>query len=236
MIGAHSTEPAGGIRQFTVFTWLLWTLIPPLALGALVSVTDYAAKSAGNRNPAGVAAGIAAFAMVTLLLVPIVTTLQWLILRRGWRRLLWPAWLLVIIVSVASVAVGWIMPLYGTVLPVLTIALAAAAVLGIATPKPLRRSAFAAIFLFFLSGGALMCGINAPLVVRLLLEASYFNSFTAHPGILALVRFHTFSFIFHHRVLLSLACGAALSGFGLWLVSRWASQSEAASPTVRDVG
>lgn len=239
MIGAHSTGPASGMRQFTVFTWLLWTLIPALAVGALDSVTDYAAKSAGNRNPASVMAGITAAALMTLLLVPTVTTLQWLILRRGWPRLLWPAWLLVVIVSVASVmAVPFVMmktssPLYGMVLPILTIALAAAAVLSVASPQPLRRSAFAVIFLFFLSGGALMCGINTPPMGGLLLEASYFNPFTAHPSILALARFHIFHFIFGHRELFSLAGGAAVSGFGLWLVSRWASQNEGAVPAVR---
>jgi hypothetical protein len=47
----HPTEPAGGIRQFTVIAWLLWTLIPALALGVPGWVTDYVKESAGNTDP-----------------------------------------------------------------------------------------------------------------------------------------------------------------------------------------
>jgi hypothetical protein len=156
VIGTHSTEPANGIRQFTVFAWMLWTVIPVLAVGALVWFTDYAAKSAGNVNPASVAAGITAWFIMTPLLVPIVTTFQWLILQRTWLRLIWLAWLFVVVVSVlATVVAGPVMmmqtgsPLYAAVPPILIIGLAAAAVLGIASPKPLRCPAFAIIFLFF---------------------------------------------------------------------------------------
>lgn len=238
MTSPHPTEPADGIRQFTVIAWLLWTLIPALAVGALGWMTDYVKESAGNTDPAGLMAAMAAGIYMTLLLVPVVTTLQWLILRRVWPKLFWAAWLLVVVVSLASVMAGPIVmmksgsPLYGAVPPILTIGLAAAAALSIASPKPLRRSAFAIIFLSFLSGGALIWGIEFnPLIGLFLLESSFpFNSFTAHPSYLATVQSHIYSFIFYHRDLLSLACGTAASGFGLWLVSRCASRNEAALP------
>jgi hypothetical protein len=128
-------------------------------------------------------------------------------------------------------------PLCGAALPILTIGLAAAAVLSIASPKPLRRSAFAFIFLSFLGGGALIWGIDFnPLIGRFLLKASFpFDSFTAHLSYLAPVQFHIYSFMFYHRDLLSLACGTAVSGFGLWLVSRCASRNEAALPAADHV-
>jgi hypothetical protein len=79
-----------------------------------------------------------------------------------------------------------------------------------------------------------MCSINTLLMVRLLLESiPRLNPFGAHQSFLALVMFYIFSFLFHHLGLFSLACGAAVSGFGLWLVSRWASKNEAALPAVR---
>lgn len=193
MTGTYSTEPTTRIRQFTVFAWLLWALIPALALGGLSWVTDCAEKSAGNVNPASLTAATAAAFYMTLLLVPIVTTLQWLILRRTRPKLVWPLWLLVVIVAVlASVVAGPIVmmetgsPLYGALPPILTIGLVAAAVLSIASPKPLRRCAFAIIFLSFLGGGALMYGIDTPQISSFLLEKLFpFNSFTAQASFLA---------------------------------------------------
>jgi hypothetical protein len=230
-------DPAGGTRKFTAFEWLLWTLIPALAVAALASVTDSATRSAGNTNPASVMAGIGTFFVMTVLLVPIVTTLQWLVLRRAWPRLIWPAWLLVVIVSVLALVVAgpivmmnarsW---LYGAIPPILTIGLAAAAAIAIASPKPLRRSAFVIIFAFILCGGALMCGIDTPLIGRLLLEASYpSHSFNAHPSFFVSLQVRIFSFILRHRDLFSLACGTAVSGLGLWLVARSASKQAAMS-------
>ena len=57
-----------------------------------------------------------------------------------------------------------------------------------------------------------MCGINMPVIGRLLLESSY--------------QHQMLSFMFYHRDLISLASGTAVSGFGLWLVSRWASKKD----------
>ena len=107
--GLTATAGDGSVyspRQFTATAWLLWTLIPPLALSALAWVTDYAEQSAGNTNPASVTAGIGAALIMILLLTPIVTTLQWLILRRAWPGLVWLAWLLVVVLSVFASVVA----------------------------------------------------------------------------------------------------------------------------------
>ena len=135
-------ESTAGVRRFTIFAWLLWTLIPALAVAAFGYVTDSATRSAGNADPASVMAGISAGFLMIVLLVPVVTTLQWLVLRRAWPRLVWPAWLLVVFVSILATLVAepivvmrthsW---LYGEIPPVLTIALAAAAVLAVAKTK-----------------------------------------------------------------------------------------------------
>jgi len=219
MTGTRSMESTAGVRRFTIFAWLLWTLIPALAVAAFGYVTDSATRSAGNADPASVMAGISAGFLMIVLLVPVVTTLQWLVLRRAWPRLVWPAWLLVVFVSIlATLVAGPIVAmrthswLYGEIPPVLTIALAAAAVLAVASPKPLLRSVFAVLFVAFLGGGVLMCGINTPVIGRLLLESSY--------------QHQMLSFMFYHRDLISLASGTAVSGFGLWLVSRWASKKD----------
>ena len=195
-------------------------------------VIDNAVESVGNVNPASVEAGISAGLVVTFVLVPIVTTLQWLILRRTWPRLSWLAWLLFVIAG--AVAVFVVLPaglmngllLFSMVPPVLIIGMAAAAVLGIASPRNLRRPAFAFIFLFFLSGGALMCIINTPPIVGFLLRSTIF-SFTTESSPLASVQFRVFHFILDHLGFLSLACGAAVSGFGLSLASRWISRHQA---------
>lgn len=50
---------------------------------------------------------------------------------------------------------------------------------------------------------------------------------SSYPSFVALLQIHTSFFIFHHRELVSLASGTAVSGFGLWLVSRWAAKNEA---------
>jgi hypothetical protein len=55
---------------------LLWILIPALTQGALGWVNDYVEKSAGNTDPAGLMAAMAAGFYMTLLVVPVVTTLQ----------------------------------------------------------------------------------------------------------------------------------------------------------------
>lgn len=132
MIGTRS-ESAGSVRQFTAFGWLLWTLIPVAAVAASGWVIDSATRSAGNASPASVTAGIGAGFVVTVLLFPVVTALQWLVLRRAWPRLIWPAWLLVVFVSaLATVVAGPIVMMkthswfYGTIPPILTIALAGA--------------------------------------------------------------------------------------------------------------
>jgi hypothetical protein len=241
--GLTATAGDGSVyspRQFTATAWLLWTLIPPLALSALAWVTDYAEQSAGNTNPASVTAGIGAALIMILLLTPIVTTLQWLILRRAWPSLVWLAWLLVVVLSVfASVVAEPIVlmktasPLYGAALAIFAVGIAVAAVLGRASPQSLRRSAFLVIFLFFLGGGALIYGINTPLIGDLLIHSAYSsNSFTAQPSSLSLMQVHISSFIFDHLAFLSLASGAALSGFGLWLASRWISKHQADLLTV----
>jgi hypothetical protein len=237
--GTHSTESAGSVRQLTVFGWLLWTLIPMVTVAASGWVVDSATRSAGNANPASVMAGIGAGFVVTVLLLPVVTALQWLVLRRAWLRLIWPAWLLVVLVSaLATAVVGPIVTmkthswLYGAIPPILTIALAGAAALAAASPKPLRFSVFAVLFISFLGGGALMCAIETPVITRLLIllteSSNPFHSFTVHPSFLGLLQYHTTSFIFYHREPVSLASGTAVSGLGLWLVSRWASKSEVA--------
>jgi len=219
MTASATINPAYQPRRFTATAWLLWTIIPPLAISVMSWVVDNAVESVGNVNPASVEAGISAGLIMTLLLVPIVTTLQWLILRRTWPRLSWLAWSLFVIACFVAVFV--VLPvglmngllLFSMVPPVLIIAMAAAAVLGIASPQNLRRPAFAFIFLFFLSGGALMCSINTPPIVGVL--RSFIFSFTTQPNL-----FRVFHFIFENLGFLSLACGAAVSGLGLSLTSR----------------
>jgi hypothetical protein len=237
MIGTDLVESAEGVRQFTVLRWLLWTLIPALTVAALSWVTGSATRSAGNTNPASIMAGVA-FLIMMVLLIPVVTTLQWLILRSAWPRLIWPAWLLVVFIAGLATAVAgpivvmethsW---LYGAIPPILAIGLAASAALATASPKPLRLSVFAVLFVFFIGGGALMCGIDTSLIGGLLLDSSYYPpySFTGHPSFLALLQSRTSSFILYHRDLVSLASGTAVSGLGLWLVSRWASKKNVMS-------
>lgn len=236
MANPRPTEPAGGTRRFTVIAWLLWTLLPALAVGLLGWVTDYVGKSAGDADPAGLMAAMAASFYTLLLLVPVVTTLQWLILRRAWPKLTWAAWLLVVIVSCFGLVMGpFVMielgaPFYSAVPPTLMIGVTAAAALSFATPKPLRRFAFAAIFLSFLSGGALFWVMTFS---ALLLKLSFsinrltVHPITTHPSLLAVLHLHMNYFLFHYHHLLSLACGTAASGLGLWLVSRRASMFSA---------
>jgi hypothetical protein len=233
----HPTEPAGVIRRFTFIAWLLWTVVPALALGALGWVDDYVAKSAGNTDPAGLMATMTADFLMSLLLIPVVTTLQWLILRRAWPKLCWAVWLLVIIISCLGFVAGPLVMMktgsafYGAVPPILIIGLAAAVTLSIASPEPLRRFAFAVIFLSFLSGGALVWVMEFyALLLKLSFSINHFtvHPITVHPSLLATLLLHMAYFLVHYHHVLSLACGTAVSGLGLWLASRWASRREAA--------
>ncbi len=221
----HPVERRGNVRPFTALAWLLWSLIPAVAWGTIDGLTNYEMEQPANGGPGG-AIGIAVLGIILMVvLVPVVAMLQWLILRRTWPNIwwLWPAWFLSIIVSLVTVFA--FLPKNEPIVIVVVIVLLPAIVLGLASPKSLRLSAFGAILLSFLGGAALAWVIQqywwtvSPLsLVRHLLP------YERTPEILIYHFLEVSRFLAQE---ISLLLGAAVSGFGLWLVSRWMSGSEA---------
>jgi len=221
----NPTEPSGSIRPFTVVAWLLWSLIPAVVWGAIGGLTDYEMARPENGGPGG-AIGIAILGgLLTVVLVPVVATLQWLILRRTWPnvRWLWPAWLLAIVVSLVAVFV--FLPKNEPIVVVVVIGLAPAIVLSLASPKSLRLSAFGAILLSMLGGVSIAWVIQrywwtvSPLSI-----VSRLLPYERQPEILI---YHFLEVSRFLSLEISLLLLTAVNGFGLWLVSRWIYKSKA---------
>ena len=103
--------------------------------------------------------------------------------------------------------------------------LAPAIVLGLASPKSLRLSAFGAILLSFLGGAALAWAIQQYWwTVSPLSLVSHLLPYELLPEILI---YHFMEVSRFLALEVSLLLGAAVSGFGLWLVSRWFSRRKA---------
>jgi hypothetical protein len=221
----HPVERRGNIAPFTAIAWLLWSLIPAVACGTIVGLTNYEMEQPENGGPGG-AIGVAIFGFLLMFaLVPVAATLQWLILRRTWPNVwwLWPAWFLIIIVSL--VAVFAFLPKNEPIVVVVMIGFAPAIVLGLASPKSLRLSAFGAILLSFLGGAALAWVIQQYWwTVSPLSLASHLLPYELLPEILI---YHFLEVSRFLALEISLLLGTAVSGFGLWLVSRWISRRKA---------
>jgi hypothetical protein len=221
----HPVERRGNVAPFTAIAWLLWSLIPAVAWGTMVGLTNYEMVQPENGGPGG-AIGIAILGFLLMFaLVPVVATLQWLLLRRTWPNVwwLWPAWLLNIIVSLVTVFV--FLPKNVPIAVVVMIGLAPAIVLGLASPKSLRLSTFGAILLSFLGGAALAWVIQQYWwTVSPLSLVSHLLPYELLPEILI---YHFLDVSRFLALEVSLLLGAAVSGFGLWLVSRRISRRKA---------
>jgi hypothetical protein len=79
---------------------------------------------------------------------------------------------------------------------IVLVGLGPAIALSLASPKPLRLSVFGVIFVYFSAGAAL---------VWVILDVRLFPPFWKHSSEI------------------SLLIGTAVSGFGLWVASRWAT-------------
>jgi hypothetical protein len=221
----HPVERRGDVGPFTAVAWLMWSLIPAVAWGTISVVTDYAMAQPENGGPGG-AIGTAILGIVLMVvMMPVVATLQWLILRRTWPNIwwLWPAWFLMIIVSLVTVFV--FLPRNKPIVIVVVIVLLPAIVLGSASPKSLRLSAFGTLLLFFLGGMALVWVIQQYWwIVSPLSLVRHLLPYERTPEILI---YHFLEVSRFLELEISLLFGAAVSGFGLWLVSRWISRSQA---------
>jgi hypothetical protein len=212
-------------HPFSVVAWLLWVAIPTPhpyfleAFNSLIQRSGHGPSVVMSAIMLGVVFEIAAFLVIA--------TAQWLVLRRAWRGLFWPAWFGVTVVSelaryaaiiVLAVALGS----GGTMSPFARISiwliaftatgLVAAAAL---TCKRYSRSAFAVLFAFFFGAAAAI-----PLIWYF--GVTYRDVLT---DAVSSISFHLLGYrVFFNDLFInvgSVACGAAISGFGLWLVSRW---------------
>ena len=211
-------------HPFSVVAWLLWIAIPtphPYFLEAFNSLIQRSGHGPGVVMSAvilGFVFEIAAFLVIA--------TAQWLVLRRAWRGLFWPAWFGVTVVSelaryAAVIALAVALGPGGTISPIVIICilLIAFTATGLVSAAALSygkrdRSAFAVLFAFFFGAAAVI-----PLIWYF--GVTYRNVLT---DAISSVSFHLLGYrVFFNDLFInvgSVACGAAISGFGLWLVSR----------------
>ena len=207
---SYPADPMRNPRPLTVAAWLLWAAIPAAAISGLSWIGEYEVEQPGNGGPGGAFGTAAVLLVIWFALVPVVTTLQWLILRRTWHALwLWPAWLFANVTCLIMFCVFLVKN--HPILTVFMIGFLPAAVLSLASPKRLRLPAFAVLFISFLGGAALAWAIpySSSFLLRHLPYQLSHIFIRYYPGISFLV-------------------GATVSGFGVWLVSRWASLNRAA--------
>jgi hypothetical protein len=178
--------------------------VVPFALIGLVEfyaeVTYEPPHNGGPGLVIGVAIIIIAIAIVS---VPVIGMLQWLIVRRTWATpLLLPGWLLSTIICLVAFVIFrgmlWIPLGLLAVLPTL--------LLTYASPPGLRLRAFSVLLASFAIGAAL-----AWTMLEIYWPGLGFYQRAAHSVIAQGML----------RLCLSVLVAAAVSGAGLWIVSRW---------------
>jgi len=221
---ASSRDPVVNDHPFSVAAWLLWVAIPtphPYFLEAFNSLIQRSGHGPGVVMSAmilGFVFEIAAFLVIA--------TAQWLVLRRAWRGLFWPAWFGVTVVSelaryAAIIALAVALEPGGTISPIVIVCILLIAFMatGFVSAAALSygksdRSAFAVLFAFFFGAAAVI-----PIIWYF--GVTYRNVLT---DAISSVSFHLIGYrVFFNDLFInvgSVACGAAISGFGLWLVSR----------------
>jgi hypothetical protein len=148
--------------------------------------------TAGLPNPASIDAALGTFFLTAAMLVPLVAVSQCFMVHRIWPD----AWWLFpawFFINIASVVATLMLAEHKTFTIVL-VGLGPAIALSLASPKPLRLSVFGQIFVYFGAGAALVRGIP---------DMQFFPAFWKHSSEIALL------------------IGTAVSGLGLWVVSRW---------------
>jgi len=147
----------------------------------------------------------------SVLLIPVLTTTQWMVLRRGWPGLAWVEWLLVSAVAMLMTGLVWLVltSLMLTSLTLLVIGIGCGVTASIATLILRHKgSTSVAIILFtcFLVGG--MTAVVLQYVDLRILRPPLFRPDLLYMTTAAL------------GDAFAAAVGAAISGFGLWMVSQ----------------
>jgi hypothetical protein len=217
---------------------LAWWIVVAAVNECLLHLTnlwvEYLARDWDDRTGVGTL-----FVLVTMnvLLIPVVATTQWLVLRRGWWEICWGAWLAVSAVTALALGLVWLglaYPTLSSLFKLLIVAIgcsAAAAVAAIILSRSI--SIFVPLFTCFLVGGVTTVALQ--FVDLTVLKASLFRPvfdllrslsdrqsifFIWHAGWLLPNAQSAVSLLVSLGEAASSAAGAAISGFGLWMTSQ----------------
>ena len=200
---------ANRLRPFTAISLLLWIVIPTIAVDVHNRVVE-SYKRSDLPDPASLDAAFGSYFFTVLMLLLLIATLQWLILRRTWPDIWWLAWFLVVFVS--SIMTLALLRTSQPIVIILAFGLAPSVVLSLASQNSLRLLVFMTTLVFFSSGAALVWFTQNGEFILHRLSYPLTHFFAAHPEA-------------------SCAFSTAVSGFGLWLVSGRICRHEASLPT-----
>lgn len=190
----------------TAVAWLAWTIMPavPFALVGLVEFYAAEAYRPPDDGGPGLVIGLAiVILLIVIVSVPVIGTLQWLILRRTWANpLLLPGWILGIFICLVTFVILRGMPW----VPLALLALLPAVLPTFASPQGLRFRAFSILLSSFAIGPVLAWAMLGNYWPGLRLYERAPHSVVVQ-SMLALC--------------LPIVVAAAVSGAGLWIVSRW---------------
>ena len=218
-----TTEPLSASSVcFSPKVWLLWIAVAIVNTGLLNAANNLLGLLTTQEHGHGAAAGLGIASLaIDILLLPIFATNEWLVLRAAFRRLRWSRWAVVYLVfgfhTFATLVI--LFETRGGAVPTLVVALLGcvpAIFAAIALGYPLRtRKFFVLTFAFWASTELTLLCVVLILTRRgelLLLRgiSSHFSLSSDRQAQAAIA-----SFIVHAA---TYALGAAITGFGLWIV------------------
>lgn len=202
-------------RPLTAVAWLVWIGIATTHAYAVAAFSEAVGRT--GDGPGAVLGGAILAIGFPLVLIPALATAQWLVLRNSWRSLLWPTWFGVAAVSqfaaLATLVATLDPPVVGPFaeICVAPIAFAAAGLVAAAALNCQTRSRviFAILFAFFFVGTAATTLIHHYWRAIDLAQFRYLGP--GYPaGEIPIY-------------IVAVAIGAAISGFGPWIVSQRAA-------------
>jgi len=206
MVGSDSAQPrfTGGL----LIWWIVVAAVNECLFNFTILSTESIARNWDDRT------GLSMLVLLvpsSVLLIPVLTTTQWMVLRRGWPGLAWVEWLLVSAVAMLMTGLVWLVltSLMLTSLTLLVIGIGCGVTASIATLILRHKgSTSVAIILFtcFLVGG--MTAVVLQYVDLRILRPPLFRPDLLYMTTAAL------------GDAFAAAVGAAISGFGLWMVSQ----------------